>query len=599
MKRIISISEPLTYFPGSVYGIPSSVIVGKIVITNNIPFDTSTLDMLLEENLLFDLYSESIKKRLDALSTEKNTTLKLIKKLLYWYNQIHQVANMPISKKLYISPESQKGSQNTFTIAFHSFNPNAATYILEFLLNTFNRVLLDIDQKPTNENIFKFVSSLKQFSLKGTNKKHFVNAILELNIPYRMLSDQTLLIGQGVYMKKMMSSSTDNTSVIGVKIAQIKYLSSELLSINGFPVAPQLPASSLEVALKHAKKLGYPVVLKPTDQDQGRGISSNIKTEKKLTNIYNDTVRTYKNLIIEKHIFGKDYRFSVVNEKIVNIFQRLAGNIVGDGKSTVKELVSKLQQEHFYKQKFMQKGKHLIELDKEALSLLSEWNYTPGTVLKKAEKIPLRRQNNVSTGGKLHLISPDNVHPDNLKLAIKVAELFHLDMAGIDFISEDITRSWLTSNVIICEVNAIPELGFSTKLSISKEILQDIMKDGVRIPIQLVIVDLQLIKDKEFFHEILQNNKYKNCSINNYVIVNGEIVTNRMKSSFHGAQTLLINEKVAEAYCFITLEEIQKFGLPTDWFQEIIITTSIENDTIEKINPHTDNITYHKLEDIK
>jgi cyanophycin synthetase len=396
----------------------------------------------------------------------------------------------------------------------------------------------------------------------------------------------------------MDSSTTDETSNIGVMMARQKNISSEFLKINGFPVAPQLSANNLEITLKHANLVGYPVVLKPADQDQGRGISSNIKTEKDLIRIYKETTKVYKNLIIEKHIFGEDYRFSVINGRVTHIFQRIAGGVVGDGKSTIKELVIQLQKSSFYKRKYMEKGKNLIELDTEAIDLLSESNYTFETILKKDEYTPLRRQNNVSTGGKLTRVLNEKVHPDNLKLAVDVAQSFHLDMAGIDIISPDITKSWLETNAIVCEVNAVPELGFSTKLTLAKEILKDVMKDGVRIPIFLIIIDSNNLQDQSLFQELRQSKKYQNYSFGSYVIVDGRIITNRAQNGFRGAQMLLINENVDVAYCFLTPEMILKNGLPADWFEQIQIVTSVNNDFIEKVERHTDHIIFKNIEEL-
>src|SRR5690606_24429942 len=53
------------------------------------------------------------------------------------------------------------------------------------------------------------------------------------------------------------------------------------------------------------------------------------------------------------------------------------------------------------------------------------------------------------------------LHPDNAAIAIRAAELFGLDIAGVDIISTDITRPWHENGAIINEVNSSPLLGAS------------------------------------------------------------------------------------------------------------------------------------------
>jgi cyanophycin synthetase len=63
-------------------------------------------------------------------------------------------------------------------------------------------------------------------------------------------------------------------------------------------------------------------------------------------------------------------------------------------------------------------------------------------------------ENNASAGGSTIGLDVNQVHPDNINLAFNVAKLFNLDIAGIDLIISDISKSWLNTPCVICDVNA-------------------------------------------------------------------------------------------------------------------------------------------------
>ena len=51
------------------------------------------------------------------------------------------------------------------------------------------------------------------------------------------------------------------------------------------------------------------------------------------------------------------------------------------------------------------------------------------------------------------------LHPDNSALALRVAALFGLSIAGIDIVNTDIAMPWHENNAIVNEVNFAPTLG--------------------------------------------------------------------------------------------------------------------------------------------
>ena len=586
------------YFQGFAYGVCAPALLVHIEV-NKFFFELNEIDSWMRENFLTDCENLLFKSEIiSELDDSESDSKKLIKIFFFWYAKIHVLMKMPICENLYIREITVDDERVVYAVVFNFFHMEAASIITHTLCDIFN-MLLTCKEKSAHYNreyIDQFFVKLQRFSLPGTNTRRLVQAALSLQYPYRIFPDNSLLIGYGSCAKRFLSTTTDETSNIGVRNVGNKQLTSSILQMYGLPTAYQVSVNSLESTLKHAKIIGYPVVLKPVDQDQGRGVSNNIKDEDELIKIYNQTSRNYRYLVLEKHIFGDDYRLTVVNKRVVKIFQRVAGGVEGDGQHTIKELVDLMHETVENQCKYRKKGKHALLLDEEALSLLQKQNLRINSIPKKDEPVHLRAQNNISTGGREILISNEDVHQDNIKLAIEVAELFSLDIAGIDFISENISQSWLKNGAVICEVNAMPQIGGAKADEIYEEILRDKIGQCVSIPIYLIAVPAEKIRDNSVFLDVIQKKGYRNYSIGNYVIANGAIFTDKAVDGFDAAKILLMNKHVDEAYCFVAIELLKQKGLPAKRFQEIKIMVSHEDLDLEAmVRNHTDKIIYESL----
>lgn len=117
---------------------------------------------------------------------------------------------------------------------------------------------------------------------------------------------------------------------------------------------------------EYANRIGYPVVLKPVSGSLGKGVITNIKDSESLLDNYNYLTEEMKknNIILESHVVGDDYRVFVIGEKASAVVKRVPANVVGDGESTIKELIKNknlIRKEN----PFLSKG--LIKIDREVL----------------------------------------------------------------------------------------------------------------------------------------------------------------------------------------------------------------------------------------
>lgn len=252
-----------------------------------------------------------------------------------------------------------------------------------------------------------------------------------------------------------------NSSSVGSRISTRKQDTRYILKKQGISVVESAAfnTSDYKNALEYVKNIKFPVVVKPATLSRGRGITTNIQSVKQFKTAWENAKSAYKRrrknrqLIVEKHIEGNDYRFFVVGDKVISVTQRKRANVKGDGVSTVLELIQKKNAERA-KNPYL--GDYLIPENREELDRLIEKDIPLDYVPKKNEELILRSQSNLSAGGD-SIDYTDDAHPDFIKIAIKaVQSMPGMSYAGVDFIAKDITQKPNKNNHIVSEIEYSP-----------------------------------------------------------------------------------------------------------------------------------------------
>ena len=322
------------------------------------------------------------------------------------------------------------------------------------------------------------------------NTLRFALAALDRGIPLRHLDRGLIELGWGAHAVRMDSSFSGRTGNLATRIARDKAATIRLLLAAALPVPASTVVASLEQALAAAQKLGWPVVVKPSNQDQGRGVVPDIRTPALLQTAFDAAARFSPGaVIVESHIAGDDHRMLVVGGRLLATTRRVPGGVTGNGLDSVAQLV---QQVNTDPRRGSSKRSLMMQLalDEEALLLLSEQGLTPGSLVAAGLFVRLRRTANISTGGTALDVS-GLVHPDNRLVAERAARAVGLDIAGVDFLCPDISRSWREVGGAVCEVNAQP--GFrphwlgDPQRDINGEIVDWLFKDKpARIPVAAI-----------------------------------------------------------------------------------------------------------------
>lgn len=239
------------------------------------------------------------------------------------------------------------------------------------------------------------------------------------------------------------------------RTCQDKTLTNQLLRMVGVPVPDGRPASSAEEAWATAQAIGLPVVLKPGDGNQGKGVSVNLATEAEVHAAYALAAR-YGRVLVERYVQGDDYRLLVVGGKLVAAARRDRAQVVGDGERTVAALVALVNQDPRRRPGHASVLTRIV-LDEAARLVLAQQGLTDASVPDAGQVVYLRSNSNLSTGGTATDVT-DCVHPRNAQVAELAAQILALDVAGIDMLCQDITRPLSEQGGAIVEVNAAPGL---------------------------------------------------------------------------------------------------------------------------------------------
>lgn len=305
----------------------------------------------------------------------------------------------------------------------------------------------------------------------GPSTQSILDEAKKRNIPFTRLNEESLvMLGQGCHQKIIRASMTSTTSSIGVDIVADKEKTKQILERAHIPTPNGTLIMDEKELIEAIELVGFPMVIKPIDGNHGRGITTNINNAAGMLNAYRLAKQVSRYVIAERFIKGWDYRFILVNFKLVAIAKRTPAMITGDGVSTIQELINTVNS-HPDRGEGHEKFLTKIIVDEVTEKVLAEKNVTLHTVLPFAEILFLKDTANISTGGTAtdltHL-----VHPANVFMAERIARLVNLDICGIDIIAEDINVPITKHNGAVIEVNAAP--GFRMHLTPSKGIPRNI-----------------------------------------------------------------------------------------------------------------------------
>jgi cyanophycin synthetase len=354
------------------------------------------------------------------------------------------------------------GEKGVYNVVFAYMEESVGRYAAKVSVEIC-QALIDGKDYDLSDDIQR-MRELREDERLGPSTGSIVEEAAARGIPWIRLNKYSLCqLGYGANQKRIQATVTSETSSIGVELAcdkeDTKYLleQAEVQTPRGDIIRRE---SSLEEACRY---VGFPLVVKPVDGNHGRGITVNIKNYDDALIAFRSAKESSKSgaIIIEKYIVGDDYRLLVINNKLVAAAVRTPAHVIGDGKSTIQQLIDEVNKDprrgYGHENVLTQ-----ITVNDLTLSIIKANGYTLNSVLEKDKRLLLKDTANLSTGGTAEDVT-DIVHPANVFMAERISKIIDLDICGIDVMTTDISKPLEETGGAVLEVNAGP--GFRMHLA--------------------------------------------------------------------------------------------------------------------------------------
>lgn len=351
----------------------------------------------------------------------------------------------------------ETGTAGIYQVVFEYIDEQAGRYAARAAVRLCQSII-DTRAYPQRElaQDLKDLSELARDAALGPSTEALVKEADARGIPWLTLSARAMIqLGYGLHQKRIQATLSDYSGILGVELACDKEGTKQILFDAGVPVprgTTVLYLDELDSAIEYVG--GYPIVIKPLDGNHGRGITIDIRNWDETEQAYDRAKDISRAVIVERYYPGFDHRVLVINGKVEAVAQRIPARVIGDGKSTVEELIERTNRDP-------NRGDGhdnvltKIVVDHTSLSVLERQGYSLDTVLRKDEVCYLRATANLSTGG-IAIDRTDDIHPENVWLAERVAKIIGLDIAGIDIVTPDISQPLRDIDGVVVEVNAAP-----------------------------------------------------------------------------------------------------------------------------------------------
>jgi cyanophycin synthetase len=448
-------------------------------------------------------------------------------------------------------------------------------------------VMAAIEDRPydVDATVQKLRDVVDSFAL-GPSTACIIDAAVDRRIPTVRLSDGNLVqIGYGAAQRRIWTAETDRTGAIAESISSDKDLTKSLLQSCGVPVPEGRVVDSKEDAWDAAEDIGLPVVVKPSDANHGRGVSTNLSTREEVEAAYELADKEGSEVIVERFINGNEHRLLVVGGKMVAAARGESAYITGDGKHTIAELINlqiNSDPRRGAGEEFPLNLLLIDEADDPGVILLelARQGYTTESVPPEGKRVLVQRHGNVAFD------VTDIVHPSVAAAVSLAARIVGLDIAGIDLVTEDVSKPLEETFGAIVEVNAGPGLLMHLKPAdgpgrpVGKAIIDHLFpqEDSGRIPIVGVTGSRGKTPVARLIAQLLHlNGAYVGMTSSDGLFLHQRQVEAKDCASWAPAHRVLMNRAVQAAVFENGFRTILEEGLAYDRC-EVGVVTNIDAD---------------------
>lgn len=416
------------------------------------------------------------------------------------------------------------------------------------------------------------VYPLRRLSKSGVSTLPILQACSAINAPFRHLGDGIYQLGWGARRQILSRSALDGDSAIGAEISTRKDKTACLLQHAGLPTTTHSLAQTLDDAIVTAKKLGFPVVIKPTDRERSEGVTTQIVDSTAIEPAWIYAKKFSDNILVEKQVVGTCYRLMVANQKFLYAVERLPRSITGDGARSIRELYESDKMQNDSLPPWSRKKN--IPLNESLTKTIKFQNFELDDIPEDRQVINLLPIESTEWGEQTTDVT-GLVSPTYIELAERAAKTLCLKNAGIDIITTNITLPWWETNAVINEVNFRPHFGGTLAArSRMPDFLRSLLPNRGRIPVEVYIGNSDAIyAARERMQDLIISGL--SCFLCNHESAwcpSGEITMATSNSTAYSiCQAILMNPDVEVLILAIQTDEFLTTGLPVDRIDQLTI----------------------------
>lgn len=475
------------------------------------------------------------------------------------------------------------GEYGVYKVVFSYLSEEAGLYAgkaaVEFVKAVAEKNNFDV------KNVIETLKDIWADEMPGPSTQTILDEAARRNIPVTRMDCHSLyMLGYGRNQQLFRATVMGTTNNLAVESVACKWFTKEVLGKAGISVPKGITVYTKTELEEAIEEIPFPWVIKPIDGNHGRGITANIRNKEAALKAAKQAWKISDKIIIEEFIEGCDYRFLVVNYKLIAVAKRTPACVRGDGQLTIRQLIAK---ENANPNRGLGHEKVLtkIKIDYHTKALLKDAGLSLDDVLPLGMEIMLKKTANLSTGGTSTDVT-DSVHPFNIFLAERIARIFQLDVCGIDIMAKDVSEPIQKGNGAVIEVNAGPGFRMHTHPSngtprdVAKPVIDMLFPDhsNGRIPIVAITgTNGKTTTTRLIAHIAQQAGKNVGYTTTEGVYINGHTIREGDCSGPQSARTILADPMVDFAVLECARGGILRSGLAFDQCDVSIVTNVTED----------------------
>ncbi|QIK69445.1 bifunctional glutamate--cysteine ligase GshA/glutathione synthetase GshB [Erysipelothrix sp. HDW6C] len=388
-----------------------------------------------------------------ALQTITDASLQLLRSLEEYVNLIE---NVPYDSNTVLTQTRLRIETSTMSYSSQIRSEIASQDYISFHMDMARNYTQESLDNPTRFYGYEMLELSTRIVLQAAIRKGYHFEIMDADANFIRIKDGNANAWE--YIKEATKTRLDPYS--SVLVMENKAVTKRVLDEDGIPVPQGFVVANKREGLQLYREglLPSALVVKPNNTNFGVGITifPHTYTELQFQTALDHAFEADSTVLLESFISGEEYRILIIGGKVEGILYRRPASVEGDGIHTIKELVE-IKNRNPLRGYHYTKPLEKIQIDNVVIDFLRQNDANVDTVPLQGERIFLRENSNISTGGDSIDVT-DNVHRSYFRIAEQAARALDVSITGVDMMIANISEPANDTNHAIIEMNFNPAI---------------------------------------------------------------------------------------------------------------------------------------------